>query len=202
MTLTATDEESEVAETNYRVDGGAWTPYSAPFTVSADGEHEVEYYSADDQGNEEEPQSFDLALDQAAPQTTAQLNGAPPGSTYDGPVALTLTASDAASGVAASDYRINGGAWTAYNPVAPPVVSEAGAHTLDYRWTTRPATSRSRPNRSASRSRAGLSTRLRRSPRRRSTRRSPVRAETTAGPSRSPSPPPIPRRAASPRPTR
>ena len=135
VTLTATDAESEVAETSYRIDGGAWTPYSAPFTVSADGEHQVSYYSADDQGNEEEPKSFDLALDQAAPQTTAQLNGAPPGPTYDGPVTLTLTASDAASSVAGSEYRIDGGEWAAYNALTPPVVSAPGAHTLDYRST-------------------------------------------------------------------
>jgi plastocyanin len=63
------------------------------------------------------------------------LNGAPPGPTYDGPVTLTLTASDAASGVTGSEYRVDGGEWTAYNPVTPPVVSDPGSHTLDYRST-------------------------------------------------------------------
>ena len=54
VTLTATDGSgSGVARSEYRVGGGAWQTYAAPFTISADGQHTVEYRSADKAGNVE-----------------------------------------------------------------------------------------------------------------------------------------------------
>jgi glucose/arabinose dehydrogenase/type 1 glutamine amidotransferase len=56
VTLAAVDDgacASGLARTEYRVDGGAWTTYSQPFTVSAPGAHTVEYRSIDVAGNRE-----------------------------------------------------------------------------------------------------------------------------------------------------
>jgi len=53
VTLTATDDSSGVNFTMYKVDGGAYAKYTAPFIVSADGEHTVAYYSVDFAGNTE-----------------------------------------------------------------------------------------------------------------------------------------------------
>jgi len=56
VTLAAVDEgacTSGLAETEYRIDGGEWTTYSQPFTVSAPGAHTVEYRSTDTAGNQE-----------------------------------------------------------------------------------------------------------------------------------------------------
>jgi hypothetical protein len=44
---------SGVTGTEYSVDGGAFQPYTAPFTVSAQGGHLVEYRSIDAAGNRE-----------------------------------------------------------------------------------------------------------------------------------------------------
>jgi len=53
VTLTATDDLSGVNWTKYKLDTGAWTPYTAPFMVSTEGAHKVYFYSADNAGNTE-----------------------------------------------------------------------------------------------------------------------------------------------------
>jgi phosphoribosyl-AMP cyclohydrolase len=53
VTLSAADDASGsgVAITTYRIDGGGWQQYTAPFTVTGDGGHTVDYYSEDNAGN-------------------------------------------------------------------------------------------------------------------------------------------------------
>lgn len=53
VTLSATDNGSGVDRTMYKLDTGAWTKYTAPFLVTADGGHVVSYYSVDKSGNVE-----------------------------------------------------------------------------------------------------------------------------------------------------
>lgn len=55
VTLTANDYVSGVAETRYRIDGGAEQIYTGPFDVSNSGGHSVSYYSVDVAGNQETP---------------------------------------------------------------------------------------------------------------------------------------------------
>ena len=75
--------------------------------------------------------------DTTPPVTTAQLNGAPPVPSYEGPVTATLTASDevGGSGVESTEYRVNGGDWTAYNPLSPPMFTDPGGYSLEFRST-------------------------------------------------------------------
>jgi PKD repeat protein len=69
VTLSATD----AAFTEYRVDGGEWVrsdnaegddPFVTAFTVSAAGEHVVEYRSTDAEGNEEAVQSVAFTIEE------------------------------------------------------------------------------------------------------------------------------------------
>jgi hypothetical protein len=53
FTATASDDVSGVAATYYRIDGGSTLTYSAPITISVNGEHQIEYWSVDNVGNEE-----------------------------------------------------------------------------------------------------------------------------------------------------
>lgn len=53
ISLSATDNASGVRETNYRVNGGAWMKYTAPFIVEAATSETVEYYSVDQANNTE-----------------------------------------------------------------------------------------------------------------------------------------------------
>ena len=78
-----------------RPGGGAFATYTAPVAVTADGTHTIEYRSTDKAGNAETAKSVQVKLDATAPATTASV-----AQTGGGPATLTLTASDAASGVA------------------------------------------------------------------------------------------------------
>jgi PKD repeat protein len=51
VTLTATDEDSGVERIEYRLDNGDWTTYSAPVTISGNGEHTLEHRATDAAGN-------------------------------------------------------------------------------------------------------------------------------------------------------
>ncbi|TQS18651.1 ThuA domain-containing protein [Microbispora sp. KK1-11] len=74
--------------------------------------------------------------DKTAPVTTATTDPAQPeGGSFTGPVTVTLKAVDetGGSGVAKTEYKLDGGDWTAYTE--PVKVSGEGQHTLAYRST-------------------------------------------------------------------
>lgn len=66
VTLNATDELSGVNATKYRVDSGAWQTYTDSFVISENGEHQVEFYSTDEAGNQEGIGSVDVNVDAEA----------------------------------------------------------------------------------------------------------------------------------------
>jgi hypothetical protein len=70
VTLAATDNNG-VAATWYAVDGGAAQPYTAPFTVSANGVHTLSYWSVDTAGNQEVHHSQSLTIDATPPAVSA-----------------------------------------------------------------------------------------------------------------------------------
>jgi hypothetical protein len=132
--LTAADGQgSGVAATEYRVDGGAWTPYGDGVVVEAAGLHLVEYRSADVAGNLEDARVVAVKVDKSAPVTTARINGAAPAAEYFGTVRIALVRDDGdGSGAIATEYRIGaGGAWTAYTGAFD--VAGLGGHRVDFR---------------------------------------------------------------------
>ncbi len=58
VTLTASDPTSGVGVTMYRIDGGDWTVYTAPFEVTGSGNHTVEFSATDAAGNVEDVQTI------------------------------------------------------------------------------------------------------------------------------------------------
>ena len=71
-TLSATDAVSGVATTEYRPAGAAaWTPYAAPFLVSAQGVSSFEYRSTDVVGHAETVKTLAVKIDGLRPRTTA-----------------------------------------------------------------------------------------------------------------------------------
>jgi len=153
VTLEAADDAggSGVAKLEYKVDGAAgWTTYNAPFTVSAEGKHTVTFRATDEAGNVEEAKSIALEVDLTAPTTTATLNPANPdkkSGVYKQAVTVTLAAGDGSgSGVARTEYRINGGAWQTY--AAPFTLTADGQYTVDYRSVDKAGNTESAKSRS------------------------------------------------------
>ncbi len=145
VTLAAGDEGecvSGVDRTEHRVDGGAFGTYSTPFNVGSDGTHTVEYRSVDKAGNAETAKSVAVKIDATAPATTAATDGT-------GPVTLTLTAADATSGVALTEYQVStagvfkgfaaprfaAAEWIPYDAANKPRFTAPGAYTVEYRST-------------------------------------------------------------------
>jgi cytochrome c len=129
--LAATDVGGAVASTEYRLDGGAWTGYTEPIVVTGDGAHRVEYRSTDTSGNVEQVKSLDVRIDGTAPVTTATFAAPGESGWHSGAVSVVLAAADPASGVARTEWSLDGRAWTAYG--RPVAVSGDGTHTLLYR---------------------------------------------------------------------
>ncbi|HJR06148.1 MAG TPA: PQQ-binding-like beta-propeller repeat protein [Pyrinomonadaceae bacterium] len=133
VSLTANDALSGVANTFYNVDGGAPQTYAAPFTISTDGNHTVNFWSVDAAGNAEAQQSTTVKIDLGAPSTLASVSAASSANGwYQDPAQVSLAASDNASGVADSYYTIDGGATQTY--ATPFNVSGDGSHVVKY-WS-------------------------------------------------------------------
>lgn len=71
-----------------------------------------------------------LCYDTIPPVTTATLSGSLSGAVYSSSVKVTLSATDSGSGVAATFYGLDGGAYVTYS--SPFTVSAIGTHTLHY----------------------------------------------------------------------
>ncbi|MHB8577388.1 MAG: OmpL47-type beta-barrel domain-containing protein [Dehalococcoidia bacterium] len=96
VTLTATDDISGVARTEYNLDGGGWTQYTAPVTISAEAVHTFLYRSIDRSQNVETAKSATIKLDKTPP--TVGLTGFTPNGQHG-----WFTSKSAAGGVIASD---------------------------------------------------------------------------------------------------
>ena len=146
VTLTASDPggsgASGIYRTYYAIDSATCYPgsvgtcsiYTAPFTVSAQGQHYIYYFTEDHAGNfSTEPYEW-VSLDLTAPVTTASLSGNLASGKYFSNVQVTLNATDTGgSGVQYTYYQLDGGATTTYTGF-PFTVSAVGSHTVKY-WS-------------------------------------------------------------------
>ena len=137
-TLAATDAGSGVDTVEYQLDGGAWTVYTVPVVVTAVGAHMLHYRATDTAGNiaAEQMAHFTIVAlpvqDTTPPTTDATVSGSRDGNgDHIGTATVTVTATDAGSGIRTVEYALDGGGWTAY--ASPVVVSATGAHTVRYR---------------------------------------------------------------------
>jgi len=133
ITLTTTDTGSEVNHTFYKIDNNTWTTYTTSFIVTTEGTHSLRYYSVDNAGNSEPVKGpFTMKIDKTKPTTTHILTGTVGNNSwYISNVTVTLTASDAGSGVNHTYYQLDAGSWNTYT--APITITTEGSHTLKYR---------------------------------------------------------------------
>jgi hypothetical protein len=135
VVLTATDDGAGVASTEYSLDGGSFQTYAGPIAVTALGEHTVAYRSTDRDGAVETAKELSFTVIAPPPVTVAQILPAPEGGEVVGPASVVLTATDEGTGIASTEYSIDGGSFQAYT--GPIAVAALGEHTIAYRSTGR-----------------------------------------------------------------
>jgi hypothetical protein len=136
--LSATDDLSGVAKTEYRIDNGSWIAY-APFTLASEGSHVIGYRSVDRRNNTETEKKLTVIVDNTPPVSTLSIGSVKCNSggsiSVTKTTKFTITATDASSGVRLSEYRIDGGSWTTYGGAFALAGYSTGAHTISYRST-------------------------------------------------------------------
>ncbi|MFC3801186.1 polysaccharide lyase family 8 super-sandwich domain-containing protein [Cohnella sp. GCM10012308] len=128
---------NEATVKEYRLGtGGTWTPYLSPVTVSVN--ETVYARGSNAAGDVSEVTSYAVSnIDKVAPVTTASLSPSVPdgaNGAFVGPVTLTLTGSDNASGVAKTEYSLdNGATWQLYTSAV--TFDKQGQFSLIYKST-------------------------------------------------------------------
>ncbi|MET7635112.1 MULTISPECIES: OmpL47-type beta-barrel domain-containing protein [unclassified Streptomyces] len=141
VTVTASDTGSGVNTIEYAVGAdGAWQPYTAPVMVHEVGTHTVRYRATDKAGNTAAEKSVDFTVvapptqDRTPPETTAKVEGDKNSdNAYLTSAKVTVTATDAGSGVDRIEYSLDGGPYLAYT--ATVIVDRVGYHTVAHRAT-------------------------------------------------------------------
>ncbi|MCM4080993.1 ThuA domain-containing protein [Paractinoplanes hotanensis] len=112
VTLTAADAGSGVGRLEWSLDGGAWTPYTAPIDVTGDGQHELLYRATDKAGNAETLKSAVLRIDGSKP--TLLVAGLAHGQLYGDSqdVRVSWQAVDPSSGIQSTAATLDGQAYT------------------------------------------------------------------------------------------
>jgi len=125
--LTCSDTTSGCDIIQYRIDGGSWQTYNPATGIlfTTDGNFQLDYNAKDVAGNIETTKTVWIAVDKTPPTTT---DNAPSGwQTSD--VTVTLTPSDATSGVANTYYRVDSGSWQTGTSID---ITTDGNHQIDY----------------------------------------------------------------------
>jgi len=110
VTLSATNDISGVDKTEYSFDNVAWTIYTTPFNIATEGNTVIYYRSEDKAGNVETTKTQTIKIDKAAPSGSILVNN---GAAYtnSSSISLTLSSSDATSGVAQMRFSNNNVTW-------------------------------------------------------------------------------------------
>ena len=107
VTATALDNRDASPVVEVRIGDGDWTPYTEPVVITEDGVTVLEFRASDEAGNVSEGESVTVQLDTTAPEVSSEW-------TSKAKKQLSLSATDAGSGLAVIEFRVNGGAWSTY----------------------------------------------------------------------------------------
>lgn len=135
LSLKAVDMLSGVSSSEYRIDQDRWQPYTKPFSVNDQGNHEISFRSKDYANNQEQTKTVTLIVDRTAPITKIAI-GSPQLTSSKGIPLVSdstffhLSANDSQSGVERTEYRIDQGDWLLYSPFT---IQEDGSHSIEFR---------------------------------------------------------------------
>ncbi|WP_373232934.1 OmpL47-type beta-barrel domain-containing protein [Cohnella sp.] len=136
VTLSATDNETGVANTFYALNDGEFTAGTS-VTVDKEGVNKVSFYSVDKVGNTEAVQTISVKIDLTLPST--KVSEIPAWFTQT--AVLDLTATDAHSGVAKTYYSVNGSDYVEGNSITVDIegASEVSFYSVDQAGNKEPA---------------------------------------------------------------
>ena len=121
--ISAEDDVDSNPLLEVNIDSAGWFTTDGSVTLSTDGTHSVSVRATDDSGNVSQVVTSSVKIDSVTPQVVASSDG--------DARTVTLTASDATSGVARIEYAIEGSAtWTEYTG---PIAAGRSAVTYEYR---------------------------------------------------------------------
>lgn len=132
ISSTAKDALSGVAGTYYALNGEGFTAYSNPLTYSADGSYSFKFYSLDNVGNAEAPQSFDFTLDLTSPNTRYTVTGDKTSEILSPRTIIQLEGEDGSSGLENIYFRIDSGSNQRFRENVALAALAEGDHTLTY----------------------------------------------------------------------
>ncbi|MCX8174140.1 MAG: DNRLRE domain-containing protein [Thermoplasmata archaeon] len=132
VNLSATDSGIGVDKIYYRINSGSWLEYTGNISIANEGWYNISYYAKDKVGNTETTKSTTVKVDLAAPSTAAYLTGTQGANEwYVSPVTLTLQASDTASGINRTYYKLNTSfQWLTYT--APVTYTNDSYYTVEF----------------------------------------------------------------------
>ncbi|MFJ4857273.1 OmpL47-type beta-barrel domain-containing protein [Streptomyces sp. NPDC088730] len=141
VTVTASDTGSGVNTIEYAVGAdGAWQPYTGPVMVHEPGAQKIRYRATDKAGNAAAEQAVEFTVvepptkDTTPPETSAKVAGDKNSDgAYLTSAKVTVTATDADTGVDKVEYSLDGGPYLAYT--ATVIVDRVGYHTVAHRAT-------------------------------------------------------------------
>ncbi|OEV09941.1 glycosyl hydrolase [Streptomyces nanshensis] len=141
VSVSASDEGGSGVDTiEYALGDGGYQTYTEPVMVHETGEHTVRYRATDKAGNVAEEKSVEFTVvapptdDTTPPETSATVDGEQDADgAYVGMATVTVTASDAGSGVNTVEFALDDGGFQPYS--APVMVHEPGTHTVTYKAT-------------------------------------------------------------------
>ncbi|PEQ89565.1 hypothetical protein CN481_18010 [Bacillus sp. AFS006103] len=122
--LTATDDLSGVKSTFYSINHSEFVE-GTQLTLNLEGMNTVSFYSVDNAGNVEEVKTVEVKIDKQAPETVINASAY----WYNNKVDLELTAIDDLSGVKASYYSVDNGAFAEGTQFS---IEESGIHTVSF----------------------------------------------------------------------
>ena len=150
------DQGAPIATTYYGVDDRGCNEQTrdcavyAPdgFPVAGDGVHDVTYFTTDVAGGSEIIRHATIRIDKTPPSTTASV-----AATDGGPRVLTLAATDSLSGVAGTDYDLDGAGFQPYRDAVADRCRPARTRSVSAHSTTSAIPRRRSRSRSTGRSR-------------------------------------------------
>lgn len=119
ITLVKSDAHSGLQKTEYKVDGGAYTPYSR-FTIPSEGNHNIMFRSTDNVNNVEDDKKSRVFVDNTPPEIYVNFSIEPVGTKsgkniYPNYTRMYVGATDKHCGTESIMYSINGGELRPYS---------------------------------------------------------------------------------------